>query len=161
MKKPPASIRAWISNARLYFEAARRLPSPEMEAPRILLLLTAMENINIAESELDAWADGTLPDPRVYKSHKIKFEGVRKSITQLVFDANNKATEIDYVTSKQLDKLLQVARFGPKGKSPDLIAHFSKRWFTDDFERGLDNKIRWTENALNMYEDQINKGQLK
>jgi len=69
MKKIPKSVKDYISNAKYYLEAANQFPSPTRDAVKISLLLTARENIKIAEEELHTWAQGSKPTKDLYKSH--------------------------------------------------------------------------------------------
>ena len=77
MKRIPKSVKEHISNARYHLEAANQFPSPIRDADKISLLLTARENIKIAEEELHAWAQGAKPTEDLYKSHAYKLRDVR------------------------------------------------------------------------------------
>ena len=152
MKKPRKitdSVYAHISNARYYLNAAQRLPSPISDGVRILLLLTSWENIKIAEEELHAWAQGSKPRVLIYKSHRLKFEDVWKPIVRVILGPRGTpAKQVEYSTAKQLEKLLEVCRYGPKDGSRELAPYFERRWFTDGFQRGLESKIGWQETYI-------------
>lgn len=65
MKPIPDSVKAHISNARYYLEAADKHPAPTKDAVHTLLLLVAWENIVIADTELSAWANEADVDERI------------------------------------------------------------------------------------------------
>ena len=74
MKKIPKSVKAYISNARYYLESANQFPPLIRDGVRILLLLTARENIKIAEEELHAWVQGLEPSKNLYRALDLKDE---------------------------------------------------------------------------------------
>ena len=155
MRSIPKSIKEHISNANYYFEAANRIPPRFFVAVRILLILTAWENVQIAEEELSAWAQRTKPTKKLYTSHAYKFRNVRKSksIDKIVINSQGKVDTTSYATDSDFEQLLQICRYGPKAGNKELGVVFKTGWFSDDFERVLASKIKWEENIVEMYEN--------
>lgn len=155
MKKISASVKEHISNARYYLDAANKFPSPTRDAVRILLLLTARENIKIAEEELHAWAQGSKPTKDLYKSHAYKLRDVRDSysIDRIILGTpGTPAKTVSYKSGADFEKLHQICRYGLKGNSKDLSSIFSQGWHSDAFERALISKIGWEEMMVKIYE---------
>ena len=156
MKKIPKSVKEHISNAHYYLKAANKFPSPTFDAVRISLLLTARENIKIAEEELHAWAQGSKPAKDLYKSHAYKLRDVRDSysIDRIILGKpGTKAKTITYKSGKDFEKLYQICRYGLRGDSKQLDLIFKRGWNSDAFERALISKIKWEEAAIGMYEN--------
>ena len=155
--KLPVSIKERISNANYYLDAASRIPLRGFEAIRISLLLTAWENVQIAEEELHSWAQQTPPAQKLYTSHAYKFRNIRKSksIDRIVINSRGKAETTSYVTASDFERLLQICRYGFKNGTRDLAVVFKSGWFFEDFERALVSKIRWEETSVKMYEEII------
>jgi GTPase Era involved in 16S rRNA processing len=155
MKKIPNSVKDYISNSNYYLEATKFFPSPTCDAVKILLLLTAWENIKIAEEELHSWAQQTKPAELLYKSHAYKFRDVRKSksIDRIIILPSGTAKTISYSTGTQFEKLFQICRYGLNGDKKELALIFKTGWFTDDFERFLISKIKWEEMMVKIYEE--------
>lgn len=148
MVKMPKKAVAYLSNAKYYLNAAHKIPN-DLVGARIYLLLIAWENCRLAEEELHTWAGKTPRREKIYRSHTLKLDDVRKPIIELVEQPDGKILEKDYLSSKELSKLLETCRYGKSGGETELRAYFSSkkftRWHTDDFERGLDSKIAWAE----------------
>lgn len=156
MKKIPKSVKEYISNARYYFEAANQFPSPTRDAVKILLLLTARENIKVAEEELHAWAQGSKPTKDLYKSHAYKLRDIRDSysIDRIILGKRGTpAKTISYKSGTDFEKLHQICRYGLKGDSKDLSSIFARGWHSDAFERALISKINWEEMMVKIYEE--------
>jgi len=160
MKKIPNSVKDHISNANYYLDATKPFPSPKCDAVRVLLLLTAWENIKIAEEELHSWAQQTKPAEELYKSHAYKFRDVRKSksIDRIIILSSGTAKTITYATGTRLGKLIEICRYGLNGGEKELASIFSKGWYSDDFERSLVSKIKWEETMVKIYEKLPNYG---
>lgn len=123
MKKIPNSVEDHISNAQYYIQAANDLPPRKWSAVRILLLLTAQENVKLAEEELHSWAQGTPVAKRLYKSHSYKLRDIRKSksIDRIILEPPSTTVKItSYYSGAQLAELLEICRYGPKTGSKDL-----------------------------------------
>lgn len=158
MRKIPTSIKDHISNAHYYLEAANKFPPPTRDAIHILLLLTAWENIQIAQEELSAWAQQTITSKKLYKSHAYKFEKARKSITRIILGPpGTPARTIEYSSSTDFEKLILICRYGLKTGSKELANIFERGWHSDAFERSLINKIGWEEMMIEVYESLPNK----
>lgn len=154
MEKIPQSVKDHISNAQTYLDAANKFPSPMSDAIQILLLLTAWENIKIAQEELSAWANKTEPSKKLYKSHAHKFKKMKRPITRVILDKPGKpAQTINYVSERDFEKLLFITRYGPRTGSKNLTAMFEKGWHTDEFRNALINKIQWESTMVTAYED--------
>ena len=154
MRKIPTSVKDHISNANYYLEAAN-IVSHRTSAAVHILLLTAWENIKIAEEELHSWAQKIPTANGLYKSHAYKFRNIRrsKSIDRIVVGPpGTQPQTTSYSTGTDFEKLLYICRYGPKGGSKELASIFGKGWFPDDFHRSLISKIKWEEAAVKMFE---------
>ena len=147
MTQIPKHIKDYASNANYYIEAAEKFTYPSHQAVR-LLLLTAWENIKIAEEELSGWAQKTLPSEKLYRSHEYK---LRKSplIDNIIVKSTGIAETTTYATDAQFKQLHQICRYGTKTGSKELSKIFKRGWFLDDFERSLVSKIKWEELMVN------------
>lgn len=154
----PISIKEHVSNANYCLDAAGKIPYRAFDAIRISLLLTAWENVQIAEEELHSWAQRTTPAKKLYTSHAYKFRNVRKSksIDQIIISLHGKAETTTYATDDDFDRLLQICRYGHKTGTKELAKIFKTGWFFDDFERALISKIKWEETSVEMYENLLN-----
>ncbi len=148
MAKVPKKAVSRISNAKYYLDAARKIPNG-LVGVKIFLLLTAWENCRLADEELHAWAGKVPHRKKIEKSHPLKLDDVRKPIIELIEAPDGKILEKDYLSAKQLSKLLETCRYGKSGGETELGLYFSNkkftRWHTDEFERGLESKIAWAE----------------
>ncbi len=145
MAKMPDSIEHYIANARLYFDAATKFPSPTNYAVEILLLLTSWENIALADGELAAWARDELLDGKLHKDHAAKFKGAPAIFRTIVGPSGTPARTIEFSTGHQLSELRQACQYGSNTESKDVRVLFDKYWHTDDFRRDLAAKIEWVE----------------
>jgi hypothetical protein len=158
-KKIPNSIKDHISNAYYYLTGADMISETTHQGIRIFLLLTAWENIQLAEEELDTWAQKTRPTKELYKSHSYKLRKVREfnSIDRIILGPpGTPAQTIKYVTPHQLEQLLQICRYGFKTGTKELSSIFSKGWEVRDFQSSLLTKIIWEETMIKIYEDYFN-----
>lgn len=151
--KVPKNVQTHISNARYYFNAAQRIPSPVADGARILLLLVAWENMHTAVAELRSYIWKTPLPKKLHKEHTAKLQEVRGPIIQLRPFGVGRFVEKAYLTPVELKKLLETCRYGPVGSLPDVAAHFARGWYTDEFEKDLDNKLRWLELELTIFQD--------
>jgi hypothetical protein len=118
-------------------------------------LLTAWENIKIAEGELHNWIQKTPIPKGLHKSHADKFRDVRKSksINRIVLGKpGTKAITISYSTDKEFEKLLKLCRYGTGGGSKELKSIFEKGWHFDNFRNGVITKIEWEKMMISIYE---------
>ena len=156
MKKIPKSVKAYISNARYYLESANQFPPLIRDGVRILLLLTARENIKIAEEELHAWVQGLEPSKNLYRSHAYKLRDVRDSysIKRIILGKRGTPPKtVSYRSGSDFEKLHQICRYGLNGDSKDLSSFFARGWHTNAFERALISKIEWEEIMVKTYEE--------
>ncbi len=155
MKKIPSSVKDHISNTRYYIQAANSLPTRKWNAIRILLLLTARENIKIAEEELSAWAQKTLPTKKLYRDHAYKLRDVRKSksIDRIILGSlGTPARTFSYSSGVQLAELLKICRYGHKTGTKKLESIFEQGWHSEDFQRALEIKMDWENMMVDIYE---------
>ena len=152
MKKIPKSIKDHISNAHCYLDSANKFPHPTCDAVRMLLLLTAWENIQIAEEELHSWVQKTTPSKKLYRSHAYKFHKAKPIERIILGPKGTPAQTIVYSSDTDFEKLISMCRYGPRTGSKDLILLFKKGWDLDTFQNSLINKINWEEAAIKMYE---------
>jgi hypothetical protein len=155
--KIPQLVKAHIKNVRYFLNTLQNLPSPVAQGVRILLLLTAWENMHIAIEELRARIWETPLPPRLHKSHEAKLKDVRGPITRIYKAGGGKLLEKAYTSPKELSDLLQTARYGPKGASTTLEEYFGNhthtQWHTDEFERNLLSTLSWLELEIEMLEN--------
>lgn len=152
----PESVKQFLSNARYYLEAAEQLPPPTKDAAHILLLITAWENVVIADKQLHAWALGENIDPKLLRDHEAKLKEIneRAYVERVIVGPPGKhvpAQEIDYAGS-QLKKLRELCLYGSDNETHEVAKLFRRHWFSDDFRRELVNKIKWTEMSIRIYE---------
>ena len=153
MKAMPQSVKGRIANARHYLEAARRSSGTAHVASRISSLLTALENVRIAEEEMHSWASKDPVTKGLYTSHEVKFSKVHHGIAQVVFDPQTgKADTVWYKTGSELKELHQTTRYGPDKNSPDVTKHFERGWHTEEFENEITLDIEWEEMMVTVYE---------
>lgn len=156
MPKVPTHIKDYISNADYHLGAELALPRREFAATHILSLLTAWENIKIAEEELHHWVWKTPVAKALHKSHAYKFRDIRKSksIDRIILGKpGTKAKTISYSTDKEFEKLIELCRYGTSGGSKALKSIFEKGWHFDDFRNALITKIRWEKMMVEIYEN--------
>lgn len=152
MKKIPNSIYDHILNAHHYLKSANKFPYPSDDAVRMLLLLTAWENIKIAEEELSAWAQQTTPSKKLYRSHAYKFQKAQPIERIILGPRGTPAQTVTYSSDIDFEKLISICRYGPKTGSKDLTSIFERGWNLDTFQNSLISKINWEETAIKMYE---------
>lgn len=151
--KVPKNVRVHISNSRYYLGALARFPQPVAQGVRILLLLTAWEHMHIASKFLESKVWNTPTSKELLRSHKEKLQGVRGPIIHLRDAGGGKLIEKAYMGSEELSDLLEVARYGPKNASIKLEEFFNGRWFTDEFERDLQNRLGWLEAEVKIFDE--------
>ncbi|MBU6370886.1 MAG: hypothetical protein KGH93_00080 [Patescibacteria group bacterium] len=156
-KKIPKDITDRIANARYYLDASRKLPFRSYTGLKILSLLTAWENLTIAEEEMSAWIRKIPVSKKLYKSHVYKLKNVRKPIERIVIK-NGRAHTTIYANGTELNKLLSICRYGSKSCSKNIEEIFvGREWITDEFERGLESRISWEEMSVKMFEKLLNQ----
>lgn len=64
-----------------------------------------------------------------------------------------KVKEIFYRTGDELKKLRELCIYGDSNETNNVQELFSFGWHTDDFSRGLEQKIKWLELWLPYYEN--------
>jgi hypothetical protein len=153
----PNEIKQFVSNARYYLEAANKFPPPTKDAAHILLLITSWENIVIADKQLHAWASGGQVDPKLLRDHEAKLDEISKDsyVQRIIVGPAGKgipAQEIKYATGKELKELRELCQYGSSSETHEVSKLFARHWFSDDFRRGLVNKIEWTEMSIDIYE---------
>lgn len=154
----PISIKEHISNANYYLNAEGKIPSRTFDAIRISLLLTAWENVQIAEDELSSWVECTPLVQKLYKSHAYKFRNVRKSksIDQISINLQGKAETTTYATGDDFKRLLQICRYGFETGTKELSKIFKTDWYFEEFKRALISKIKSREKIVEIYENLLN-----
>lgn len=154
MRKVPTSIKDHVSNARYYLEAGDEFPSPTRDAVRILLLLTAWENIQIAKEELSAWARKDIPSEKLYKDHAYKFRKAPPPLITRVISGpqGTPAKTKTYSSGADFRRLLSLCRYGHKTGSKQLGSIFKRGWHLSSFRNSLIRKIEWEEMMINAYE---------
>lgn len=156
MEKIPKTVKEYISNARYYLEAANQFPSPTRDAVKIFLLLTARENIKLAEEELHAWARGSKPTKDLYMSHSYKLRDVGDSysIDRIILEKPDSPVKtVSYKSGADFKKLHQICRYGlSSNDTKDIATIFSRGWHSEAFERSLISKINWEEMMVKIYE---------
>lgn len=148
MRRIPASIKDHISNAHYYREASDKLSLPIHNAARILLLLTAYENIQIAKGELSAWAQNTPPPKELYKSHDYKF----RKVSPITYIDPHTSVETKYSSGADFKKLLSLCRYGHKTGLKQLALIFARGWQLSYFRNSLIDKMEWAEMMVEIYE---------
>ncbi|MDE2001264.1 MAG: hypothetical protein KGI60_01700 [Patescibacteria group bacterium] len=114
--------------------------------------------MTLADERLHAWAQKTKTPKELNKSHTHKLQEVRGPLIRVVIpkkagsDGVRRATTTEYSKPEELATLLEVCRYGPNDGSADLGTYFQNRWFTDELERDLQNKIEWTEIMIGVFE---------
>jgi len=156
--KVPSEIKHYASNAQHYLDAAGMFPEPINPAVEILLLITGWENIIIADKKLSEMASGLKIDTKVLKDHETKLNEIDENsrISRVIVGPPGKgipAVTTDFKTGAELKRLRQICMFGDPTESHDLKYVFRKYWHTDNFSRGLRNKIKWTEMLIKIYEE--------
>lgn len=142
-----------IANARYYLEAADKHPQPTRDAVHALLLLTAWENIEIADQELGAWVREDEVDARLYKDHRHKLKDA-PVITRVIIGKPGTGTpvrEVNYSTGKGFKKLREICLYGSADQK-DLSKLFRSGWHLDGFRRGLVWRIQWVELFVKIHE---------
>lgn len=158
MRKIPKSIKEYTANARYYLESAKKFPTPTCDAVKILLLLTAKENIKIAEEMLSIWIRKDKQNKKLFKSHQYKFSGSKHSIERIVFNKNAQQKEtISYKTGHQFKELYQICKYGLKNGSKDISSIFKRGWDSESFEIGLYLNVKHMEEKLEEYEKLLAK----
>jgi hypothetical protein len=152
MTQIPKHIKDYASNANYYIEAAEKFTYPSHQAVR-LLLLTAWENIKIAEEELNSLIQKTIPSKKLHKSHAYKFEKAPPIARVEVGLPGTKAKNTFYKSAKDFENLISICRYGSKTGSRELKLMFKNGWFLDHFESSLISKIKWYETSVKMYEE--------
>ena len=156
-KKIPNSIKDHLSNANCYLESAKKFPYPTCDAVRMLLLLTAWENMKIAEEELSAWVRQTTPSKKLYRSHAYKFQKAPQ-IDRIILGPRGTSPEtIIYASDSDFEELISICRYGPKTGSKDLTSIFKRGWNLDTFQNSLIDRINWENTTVKMYEDLMNR----
>ena len=160
-KKIPAEIYNFLSNAEYHLAAASALDERAHMADRIYLLLIALENASFADTIHHHWVhDKKIPDA-YFRKHGLKLQGVRHPVIRIQFDKKKKkAKEIVYLSEKQLEKLLNICRYGPGRGAQSVPDYFSEsRWFDDELRKEVVNKLRWTRLGVELSEKFL-KGEL-
>lgn len=152
MKAIPDSVKAHISNARYYLEAADKHPSPTKDAVHILLLLTGWENIAIADEELSAWAREEEVDERLYKSHAVKYKKVPKVTRIILGPSGTKPREITFSGGRNFEELRMACQYGSNTEGKEVRELFKKGWHLDGLRNGLIHRIGWVEMMVGIYE---------
>jgi len=156
--KVPDDIKQFVSNARYYLEAANKLPPPTKDAAHILLLITAWENIIIADRQLHSWATNEPINPKLLKDHEAKLDEMSKDsyVQRIIVGPSGKGTpakEIKYATGIELKKLRSLCLYGSSNETHEVAKLFERHWFSDSFRRSLVNKTEWTEMSIRIYEE--------
>lgn len=155
MKPIPDSVHHHLANARLYADAATKFLLPTNNAPHISLLLTAWENVAIAEAELNAWAREEDVDEKIYKDHAHKFKDAPIITRVILGPSGTKAREITFSSGRDFSELRLACQYGSNTESKNVADIFAKGWFTDDFQNSLANKIKWIDTMINIYEREV------
>lgn len=153
MKKIPKHIEDYASNANYYIEASEKFVYPNHQAVKLLLLLTAWENIKIAEEELSAFIQKTIPVKELHKSHAYKFIKAPGIARVEVRSKGMKAINTFYKSPEDFEKLIYICRYGPKSGQRNLNLIFKNGWFLDHFENSLISKINWYNISVKMYKE--------
>lgn len=152
MKPIPDSVKAHISNARYYLEAADKHPAPTKDAVHTLMLLVAWENIVIADTELSAWANEADVDERIYKSHATKYKELPQVTRTILGPSGTPPKEVKFSSGRDFEELRMATQYGSNTEGKDLRVLFERGWHLDGLRRGLINKIEWTEMMVDIYE---------
>lgn len=104
-----------------------------------------MENIVIADAELDAWAMQEDINEKIYKDHAHKFKDAPKITRIIIGPGSIKSREIDFFSGRDFSELRQVCQYGSNTESKDVQEIFANGWFTDEFQNSLRAKIKWVD----------------
>lgn len=112
MKAIPDSVKAHISNAHYYLEAADKHPAPTKDAVHTLLLLVGWENIVIADEELSAWANEADVDERIYKSHATKYKDLPVVSRTILGPSGTPPRQVNFSSGRNFEELRMACQYG-------------------------------------------------
>jgi hypothetical protein len=160
-KKIPKEIYNFLSNAEYHLASALALDEKSHIADRIYLLLIALENAFLADEIHHHWVHEKKIPEEYFKKHGLKLDGVRHPVIRVQFDkSKKKAKQILYLSANQLEKLLNVCRYGPGRGAQSIQDYFGdSRWFDDEFVKEVKNRLDWAKLGVELSEKFL-KGEL-